>query len=124
MLQDRTPDALQDVSHDNIKDKQEIGLTKGLRNLTLKEDADTQNLTDALAPLPDISEKKDKDEFSDPQEKPQYEMTKQVKLQEEEEKYGIYMSTFGYERDNSNLDSGTDTESDITAYPHLDKNNS
>ena len=48
--------------HDKIKDKQEIDLTKGLRNLMLKEDANTQNLTDALAPLPDISEKKDKDE--------------------------------------------------------------
>ena len=43
-LQDRTPDAPQDVLHDNIKDKQEIDLTKGLRNLTLKEDADTQNV--------------------------------------------------------------------------------
>ena len=46
--------------------------------------------TDAPAPLVDVSEKKDKDEVSNPPEKPQYEMTRQeVKLQEEEEKYGI-----------------------------------
>ena len=47
-------------------------------------------------------------------------MTKQeAQLQEEEEKYGIYMSTFRYEGDNSNLDSGTDTESDVTTYPYF-----
>ena len=90
-------------------------------NLTLKEDTDTQNLTDALALLPDISEKKDKDEDSNPPEKPQYKITKQeAKLQEEEEKYEIYMSAFGYEGDDSNLDSETNTESDVTAYPYLD----
>ena len=48
-------------------------------------------------------------------------MTKQeAHLQEEEEKYGIYTSTFRYEGDSSNLDSGMDTESDVTIYPYLD----
>ena len=48
-------------------------------------------------------------------------MTKQeVKLQEEEEKYEICMSTFGYEGDDSNLDSGTDAKSDVITYPYLD----
>ena len=48
-------------------------------------------------------------------------MTKQeAQLQKEEEKYGIYMSTFRYEGDDSNLDSGTDINSHVTAYPYLD----
>ena len=76
-LQDRAPDVLQDVLHDSIKDRQEIDLTIGLKDLTLKEDADTQNLTDVLAPLPDKSEKKDKEEVSNSSERPPYEMTKQ-----------------------------------------------
>ena len=46
-----------------------------------------------------------------------YNMTNQeVRLQHEEEKYGIYMSTFSYEGDDSNLDSETDTDSNATAY--------
>ena len=48
-------------------------------------------------------------------------MTNQeVRLQHEEEKYGIYMSTFGYERDDSNLDSEMDSNSNATAYPFLE----
>ena len=65
-LQDRALDVPQDLLHDSIKDRQETDLTKGLRDLTLKKDADAQNLTDTLAPLPDVSEKKDKDEVSNP----------------------------------------------------------
>ena len=87
----------------------------------LKEDADTQHSTDALAPLPHVTEKKDKAKVSNPAERPPYEMTKQeAQLQEEEEKYGICMSIFRYKGDDSNLDSGTDTKSDLTAYPYLD----
>ena len=49
-----------------------------------------------------------------------YNMTNQeVRLQHEEEKYEVYMSTFGYEGDDSNLDSKTDTDSNVTAYPFL-----
>ena len=50
-----------------------------------------------------------------------YEMTDQeIWLWHEEEKYGIYMSTFGYEGDNSNLDSKMDSDSNVTAYPSLE----
>ena len=42
-LQDRAPGIPQDILHDSIEDRQEIDLTKDLRDLTLKEDADTQN---------------------------------------------------------------------------------
>ena len=91
----------------------------------LNEDAHTKNLTDTPTVLTDVSEKKDKDKVSDSAEKLSYEMTKQeAHLQEEEEKNGIYMSTFGYEGDDSNLDSGTDTKSDVTTYPYLDRKKS
>ena len=53
-LQDRATDIPQDMSLDSITDRQEIDLTKGLLDLTPKEDADTQNLPDALATLPDV----------------------------------------------------------------------
>ena len=42
------------------------------------------------------------------------------RLQEEEEKYEIYMHTIRYEGEDSDLKSGTDTESDMTAYPYID----
>ena len=121
-LQDRVQDVPQDMTHDNTKDRQETDLTKGIRDLTLKEDADAQNSTDAPAQLPDMPEEKGKveNEVSDSLAKPMYEMTKQeIQLQEEEKKYGIYMSTFVYKGDDSNLDSGTETESDTNAYPYL-----
>ena len=44
----------------------------------------------------------------------------EILLQQEEEKFGIYMSTFGYEGDNSNLDSETDSDSNATAYPYVE----
>ena len=48
-------------------------------------------------------------------------MTKQeCRLQEEEGKYKIYMNNFGYEGDDLDLDSDTNTESDVTRYPYLD----
>ena len=45
---------------------------------------------------------------------------KELQLQDKEEKYRVYMSTFRYEGDDSDLDSKTDTESDIHTYPYLD----
>ena len=74
-----------------------------------------QNLTDALAPLPEVLEKKSKTEDKDGNtSKPPYEMIKQeLQLQEEEGNYEIYMSNFGYEGDDSDLDSETDTESNV-----------
>ena len=43
----------------------------------------------------------------------------EVRFQDEEEKYGIYMSTFSYEGDDSELDSKMDTDSNAIAYPLL-----
>ena len=52
---------------------------------------------------------------------PKYEMTKQeLRLQEEEQKFNIYMSTFSYEGDDLDLDSEMDMESESHAYPFLD----
>ena len=87
-LQDRAKDIPQDTTHDNTIDKQETDLANGIWDLTLKEDANVQNLTDALAPPLDVSEEKGKgeNETSDPIVKPMYEMMKQeIQLQEEEE---------------------------------------
>ena len=118
-LQYTTQDILQNLPNDSI-----IGtdLTKGLQGLTLEEDTDTQYSTDAQASLPEVLESKSKTEDEDDDTlKPSYKITKQeIQLQEEEEKYGVYMSTFGYEGDDSDLDSRTDTESNIHAYPYLD----
>ena len=51
---------------------------------------------------------------------PMYEMMAQeIQLQKEEERYGIYMSTFGYKGDDSNLDSETESDSNATAYLYL-----
>ena len=41
-------------------------------------------------------------------------------LQKEEAKYNIYISTIGYEGDDSDLETETDTESEGQAYPFLD----
>ena len=51
-----------------------------------------------------------------------YNMTKQEqRLQCKEEKYGIYMSTFGfgYEEDDSDLDLDMGTDSNAMTYPFL-----
>ena len=80
-----------------------------------------QTLTDALAPLLEVPEKKSKTEDKDGNtSKPPYEMTKEEFRLQEKEKCGIYMSTFRYEGDDSDLDSETDTKANITAYPYLD----
>ena len=52
---------------------------------------------------------------------PKYEVTeKEQRLQEEECKYNIYMSMFGYEGDDLDLDSETDLELEGHALPYLD----
>ena len=102
--------------------KIEKDLTQDLQALTLKEDADMQNVADAQMTTSEVLENNDKaKEEEDVTLVPAYKMTKQeLQLQEEEEKYGVYMSTFRYEGDNSDLDSETDTESEGHAYPFLD----
>ena len=47
-------------------------------------------------------------------------MEQEQKLQCEEEKFNIYMSTFGHEVDDSDLDMETDSDLNATAYPYLE----
>ena len=76
-------------------------------------------MTDIPVPSMDVPEMKHKETKED-NPTMTYNMTDQeVRLQHEEEKYGLYMSTFGYEGDNSNLDSKMDTNSNAMAYPFL-----
>ena len=79
-------------------------------------------MSDTLVPPLDTSEEKCEAEGTKDDDKIlTYNMTKQEqRLQHEEEKYGIYMSTFGYDEDNSDLDSDTDTDSNVTAYLFLE----
>ena len=108
--------------HDITTDKQETDLVNGIQDLTLESKSDIQNLTDVLAPPPDVPEVKSKreDGTNRPTMTPTYEMMAQeIQLQKEEEKYGIYMSTFRYEGDDSDLDSETESDSNVTAYPYL-----
>ena len=78
------------------------------------------NMTDILVPPQDAPETKHK-EAKEYDPTTTYNMTdREVRLQYEEEKYGINMGTFGYEGDNSNLDSKKDTDSNMIVYPYLD----
>ena len=77
------------------------------------------NMTDIPVPPPDVPETKH-EEAKEDDPTMMYNMTNQeVRLQHEEEKYRIYMSTFSYKGDNSNLDSEMDTDSNAMAYPFL-----
>ena len=121
-LQDRVQDTAQDMTHNVTVDKQETDLIDSIQDLTLEPKQDTQNSTDILAPLPDMPEVKceGEDRRNEPMTTLTYEMTDQeIQLQHEEEKYGIYMSTFSYKGDNSDLDSEMDSDSNVTAYPYL-----
>ena len=100
----------------------EKSLSKDLQALTLKEDVDKQNLPDAQVAKPEVSGDDNKvGEREHETSMPKYKMTKQeIWLQEEEEKYRVYMSTFGYEGDDSDLDSEMDMESESHGYQYLD----
>ena len=96
-----------------------MDIINSMQDLMLKQDQNATNMTNILAPPPVMSgmnHDKPKEDGS----VVMYKMTYQeVRLQHEEEKYGIYMSTFSYEGNNSNLNSKTDTNSKATAYPFL-----
>ena len=79
----------------------------GIDNLTL--DKDKTAPTDTLAPPMDITEGMYKAEgMKDDDKTPTYNMTGQEwRLQCEEERFNIYMSTFSLEGDDSGLDSDT-----------------
>ena len=93
-----------------------------MQALTIKEDTENQNLVDTQETRPEVSEDNDKVEEKECKTSvPKYEMTKQeLRLQEEEQKYNIYMSTFDYEGGNLDLDSEMDMESESHTYPFLD----
>ena len=98
-------DALvQDTTWETMPDRQEKDLVNSIDNLMLDQDKTTP--TDTLAPPPDTSEEKCEAEgMKDDNETPMYNMSEwEQRLQCKEEKFGIYMSTFGYEGDNSDLD--------------------
>ena len=89
-----------------------------MQALTLKEDADNQNLADTQETRPEVLEDNSKVEEKECKTLAlKYGMTKQeLSLQEEEQKYNIYMSTFSYKGDNLDLDSEMDTESESHMY--------
>ena len=105
-----------------MQDKQEKCLISDLENLTLEQDKTTPNMPDTLIPpLETLEEKQERGGTEVNNDVMAYSMTGQeLKLQHEEEKYSIYMNTFGYKGDNSELDMDTDTDLDAMAYPYLD----
>ena len=80
------------------------------------------DVTDTSAPQLDMTEKECEVEgMKDENATPTYNMTDQEqRLQCEEKKFNIYMSTFGYEGDDSDLDSDTDSDLNAMAYPYLE----
>ena len=122
-LQQTLQDPIQDKAQDTLDDHMtEKSLSKNLQVLTLKDDVDKQDLADTQVTKPEEPEADNKvEEREHKTSVPKYEMTiQELWLQEEEEKYRVYMSTFGYEGDDSDLDSKMDTESKSHAYPYLD----
>ena len=122
-LQQTLQDLIQDTAQDTLDDHMtEKSLSKDLQALTLKDNVDKQNLADTQVMKPKEPEDDNKvEEIECKTPVLKYEMTKQeLQVQIEEEKYRVYMSTFGYKGDNSDLDSEMDMESKSHAYPYLD----
>ena len=119
LLEHQLQKTLQDTTQDTLLDRQEMELVNEMQDLMLEQNQDTQNKTDILAPPPDVPEMKHEESRED-NPTTTYNMTDQeVRLQHEEEKYGIYVSTFCYEGDDSDLDSKTDSDSNAMAYLFL-----
>ena len=76
-------------------------MTKDLQALTLKEDTDRQNSADAQVTKPEVLGDDNKVEEKENETLvPAYKITKQeLQLQEEEEKYRVYMGIFSYKGD-------------------------
>ena len=108
----------------------EKDLVNGMDNLTL--DTDKTTPTDTLAttldiagtfpPQLDMTEKEHEEEgTNDKNVILTYNMMEQEqRLQYEEKKFNIYLSTFGYIGDDLDLDTETDSDSNATAYPYLE----
>ena len=119
-LHDTTQDMTQDTTQDAVSDKQELDLINKMKDLMLEWVQNMPNMTDIPVPPLDAPETKHKGAKED-NPTMTYNMTNQeVRLQHEEEKYRIYMRTFSYKGDDSDLDSEMDTNSNATAYPFLD----
>ena len=111
---------LQDTTQDTVPDKQEMDLINNMQDLLLEtRSKHDKSMTDIpVSPLDAPEMKHEEAKEDDPT--MTYNMTNQeVRLHHEEEKYRIYMRTFSYKGDNSNLDSGMDTISNVMAYPLL-----
>ena len=117
----------QNTIQETMIDRQEKDLVNGIDNLMLDADktapvdtlAPKLDMTDILAPQPDMTEKECKVEGTkDKKLTPMYNMTEQEQSLQCEEKFNIYMSTFGYEGDDSDLDS--DMDSNVMAYPYVE----
>ena len=96
-------------------------LTDDFQAMTLKEGKNESDLPDKQtdkSEAPDDNKKEE--EGAHKSSPPEFVMTEQDKRMQEEEKYNIYMSTFGYEGDDSDLDSETDMDLEGHAYPFLD----
>ena len=90
-----------------------------MQDLTLKQDQNMTNMTNTPA-LPPVMPVTNHEEPKEDGSVVIYNMTKQeFRLQHKKEKYRIYMSTFSYEGDDSDLDSKMDTDSNATAYLFL-----
>ena len=98
-------------------------LVNSIDNLMLDQDETTP--IDTLVPPPDTSEEKHEAEGTkDDDERLTYNITEQEwRLQCKEERYGIYMSTFGYEGDDSDLDSDMYTDLNAMAHSFLEWKN-
>ena len=88
--------------------------------MTLDQKPDMQNKTDIPVPPPDTPKVKYKELRKDDPTTTYSMINQEVRLQHEEEKYGIYMSTFGYEGDDSDFDSKMDSNFNMTAYPFFE----
>ena len=114
-------------------DRCEKDLVNGMDNLTLDADktalagtmAPKLDVTDTLTPQLDTTEKEyELEGMKDENVTLMYNLTEQEwRLQCEEEKFNIYMSSFGYKGDYSDLDTEMDSDSNIMAYPYLEWKN-
>ena len=111
MLQDRAQDVPQNTTC-NTGDQQ-TDLVNGIEDLTLDSKPNVLNSTASMVPPLDVPEEKGEGEDGTGRQAvmPMYKVTEQeTQLQEKEEEYRIYMNTFGYEGDHSDLDSNTESK--------------
>ena len=119
-LQKTLKNTTQDTTQDAVLDKQETDLVNEMQDLPLEQKQDTQNKADIPVPPLDAPEMKHEEARED-NPTTMYNMTDQeLGLQHKGEKNGIYMSTLGYEGDDSSLDSKMDSDSNAMAYLFLE----